>query len=206
LGLRRHFCYKTCERLCGLGDVSVDIKAIARKRALAQRAKVHARDHVYSGRACQLLTTFLAPHYGKVIAGYMPIKSEIDPLPAMHALSSHGPVAVPIVKAKATPLQFDTWTPETDMVPGAFGASVPRVSIPIVPNVLIVPLVAFNRAGHRLGYGGGFYDRTLAKLRETRDVFAVGFAYDGQEMSDFPVSRYDIPLDAIVTEGEVFTL
>ena len=187
-------------------DVSVDLKAIARKRALAQRGAVHARDRSDADVASTLLTTFLAPHYGKVIAGYMPIKSEINPLPAMKTLSKQGPVAVPIVEAKATPLRFDLWTPDTEMIPGAFGASVPKHSEPIVPDVLIVPLVAFNRAGHRLGYGGGFYDRTLAKLRAERDVFAVGFAYSGQEMADFPISRYDVPLDAIVTENEVFTL
>lgn len=195
-----------CERPSVLVDMSVDLKAIARKRALAQRGTVHAREASGAAVACQLLTAFLTPHYGKVIAGYMPIKSEIDPRPAMSALAKFGPVAVPVVKAKDTALRFDTWTPEAEMTPGTFGAMVPKVSVPIVPDVLIVPLVAFNRAGHRLGYGGGFYDRTLAQLRETRDVFAVGFAYSGQEMADFPVSRYDVALDAIVTDGEVFTL
>lgn len=186
--------------------MSVDLKAIARKRAFAQRAKIHERDRAHAGIAAQLLATFLTPHYGKTIAGYMPIKSEIDPTPAMTSLSLHGPVAVPIVEAKDAPLRFDAWAPDIEMVPGAFGASVPKQSVPIVPDVLIVPLVAFNRAGHRLGYGGGFYDRTLAQLRETRDVFAVGFAYSGQEMRDFPVSKYDVPLDAIVTESEIFTV
>ncbi|SEK59092.1 5-formyltetrahydrofolate cyclo-ligase [Pacificibacter marinus] len=187
-------------------DVSVDLKAIARKRALEQRGIAHLRDQERAAQAGALLTGFLTPYFGKVIAGYMPIKSEIDPLPAMHFLSKQGPVAVPVVEAKATPLRFDTWTPKAQMVAGAYGAQVPKVSKPVVPDVLIVPLVAFNRAGHRLGYGGGFYDRTLAKLRETQDVFAVGFAYSGQEMSDFPVTQFDVPLDAIVTEAEVFTL
>lgn len=187
-------------------DVSVDLKAIARKRALAQRGVVHERDRANAGLAATLLTNFLSPYHGMAIGGYMPINSEIDPLPAMQALSAHGPVAVPVVEAKAAPLRFDIWTPEMEMIEGAFGARVPKISEPIVPDVLIVPLVAFNRAGHRLGYGGGFYDRTLAKLRETGDVFAVGFAYGGQEMSDFPVSQFDAPLDAIVTDGEVFTL
>lgn len=184
----------------------VDLKVIARKRALAQRGVVHARDGAGAGTASTLLSTFLTPYYGKVIAGYMPIKSEIDPLQAMQTLSEYGPVAVPIVEAKATPLRFDLWTPDTEMIPGVFGALVPKHSKPVVPDVLIVPLVAFNRAGHRLGYGGGFYDRTLAKLRAERDVFAVGFAYSGQEMADFPTSRYDLPLGAIVTENEVFTV
>lgn len=189
-----------------MSGMSVDLKAIARKRALKQRGAVHARDCGAAAMAAKLLTTFLAPHYGKTIAGYMPIQSEIDPMPAMQALSKQGPVAVPIVEAKAAPLRFDLWAPDIDMISGAFGASVPKHSKPVVPDVLIVPLVAFNRAGHRLGYGGGFYDRTLAKLRAERDVFAVGFAYSGQEMADFPISRFDVPLDAIVTESEIITL
>lgn len=191
-----------------MADKSVDLKAIARKRAFAQRALAHAEDHdgSVSELAKTVLVNFLEPYFGKVVAGYMPIRSEIDPLPAMHHLWRHGPVAVPIVESAAAPLRFDTWTPDTPMEAGAFGAMVPRVSVPIVPDVLIVPLVAFNRAGHRLGYGGGFYDRTLAKLRAEQDVLAVGFAYAGQEMADFPIGKYDAPLDAIVTETKVFIL
>jgi 5-formyltetrahydrofolate cyclo-ligase len=189
-----------------MADISVDLKAVARKKALAQRALAHECGQNFNAQATVLLTKFLTPYFGKIIAGYMPIKSELDPLPCMHTLSAQGPVAVPVVEAKATPLRFDTWTPDHEMIVGAFGVSVPKVSIPVVPDVVIVPLVAFNRQGHRLGYGGGFYDRTLEKLRTSKNVIAVGFAYSGQEMSDFPVSPCDAKLDAIVTENEVFTL
>ncbi|RPE72060.1 5-formyltetrahydrofolate cyclo-ligase [Pacificibacter maritimus] len=189
-----------------MAGISVDLKAIARKKALKTRGIVHGRDQGLNAQATVLLTNFLTPYFGKVIAGYMPIRSEINPLPCMQNLTEHGPVAVPVVEANAAPLRFDLWTSQTEMVEGAFGAAVPKHSSPVTPDVVIVPLVAFNRAGHRLGYGGGFYDRTLAKLRKSQDVFAVGFAYAGQEMSDFPVSHFDAPLDAIVTETEVFTV
>lgn len=114
-------------------------------------------------------------------------------------------VAVPVVEREAAPLRFDLWTPETEMVAGRYGAEVPAVSEPVTPEIVIVPLLAFNRQGHRLGYGGGYYDRTLAKLRAQGDVIVVGLAYSGQEMGDFPVAPTDAPLDAIVTENEVMT-
>lgn len=185
--------------------IEVDLKAIARKRALAQRAKAHAARGHADEQAAALLVNFLTPVFGRIIAGYMPIQTEIDPLPAMRVLAEHGPVAVPVVTAPAQPLRFDLWSDDAPMVKGAHGALIPAVSRPVVPDVLIVPLVAYNRAGHRLGYGGGYYDRTLAQLRAEKDVFAVGLAYSGQEMPDFPVARTDAPLNAIVTEREVLT-
>lgn len=184
-------------------------KTALRIRAKAARDAARAQSEALGGaaarQATQLLLGFLTPHSGKLTAGYMPLGSELNPLDAMVRLHTRGPVAVPIVEAKARPLRFDLWTPETEMVPGAFGALIPAVSKPVVPEVVIVPLLAFNRDGHRLGYGGGFYDRTLAKLRAKGPVFAVGLAYAGQEAHDVPVEPTDAPLDAIVTEREVLT-
>ncbi|WP_417269986.1 5-formyltetrahydrofolate cyclo-ligase [Celeribacter sp.] len=185
---------------------TVDLKALARNVARDRRAEAHAGRAQTAGQARQLLMGFLTPYFGKTIAGYMPIHTEIDPLPLMAALADHGPVCVPVVERNAAPLRFDRWTPETEMVEGAFGAEVPAHSTPVTPQIVIVPLLAFNREGHRLGYGGGFYDRTLAQLRaEGGKVMAVGLAYAGQEMRDFPVSSLDAPLDAIVTEAEILT-
>ena len=184
----------------------VDLKALARDVARDRRAKAHTAHAQLAHQACQLLVGFLTPHAGKVTAGYMPIQTEIDPLPAMTMLATHGPVCVPVVERKAAPLRFDLWTPDCEMMRGAYGADVPARSDPVVPQIIIVPLLAFNRDGHRLGYGGGFYDRTLAQLRDTDSaVMAIGLAYSGQEMRDFPVSPLDAPLDAIVTETEVMT-
>lgn len=182
-----------------------EIKAGARKHARAARQKAHEVGGLYAAQAAQLLVGFLADQKGKVIAGYMPIGTEIDPRPAMIQLSQTAQLAVPVVVQKAHPLRFDRWSPEADMVPGAFGARVPKASEPVVPDVVIVPMLAFDRNGHRLGYGGGFYDRTLAALRAQQDVFAVGLAYAAQELKGLPFEATDAPLDAIVTEREVLT-
>ena len=133
----------------------------------------------------------------------MPIRTEIDPLPAMTEASAHGPVGVPVIDAPATPLRFALWTPETVMTDGPFGARIPADPTFIEPEIVIVPLLAFDRRGGRLGYGGGFYDRTLEQLRARRSTLAIGFAFAGQETDDLPVEATDQPLDLIVTEAGI---
>ena len=86
------------------------------------------------------------------------------------------------------------------MIPGAFGAEIPQSPEYFEPEILIVPLLAFNRQGGRLGYGGGFYDRTIEMLRAKRPTLAIGFAFAGQETDDLPLEPTDQPLDLIVTE------
>lgn len=195
--------------MTGLNGTTTALKTALRTRAKAARDAAHAQSEALGGaaarQATQLLLGFLTPHAGKMTAGYMPLGSELDPRAAMARLHTRGPVAVPVVEAKAQPLRFDLWMPDMEMLPGAFGALIPVSSAPVVPEVVIVPMLAFNRDGHRLGYGGGFYDRTLAKLRASGPVFAVGLAYAGQEAHDVPVEPTDAPLDAIVTEREVLT-
>lgn len=171
-------------------------KAVMRDVALAARAVAHAAGQ---GAASDHLRTELAPWHGKVLAGYMPMRSEIDPLPAMSDWA--GPVCVPVVVERAAPLRFRRWTPEARMVPGNFGALIPESGDWLVPEVLIVPLVAFDRRGGRLGYGGGFYDRTLQALRAHGPVAAIGFAFAAQEVPDVPTEPTDQPLDLIVTES-----
>ena len=147
------------------------------------------------------VSALLAGHRGVPVSGYMAMRSEIDPLPAMEEAAAHGPVCVPVVEAKAQPLKFALWEPGCEMVDGPFGARVPRALEFIEPEILIVPLVAFSRSGGRLGYGGGFYDRTLERLRARRPTLAVGFAYGAQEAPALPLEPTDQPLDVIVTEA-----
>lgn len=173
-------------------------KAAARKAAFAARAAAHAAGQ---GDACDHLRAVLAPHAGKVLAGYMPMRTEIDPLPAMAA--HQGPVCVPVILGKGRPLAFCEWTPDARMVPGEFGAQIPEAGDWLTPQVLIVPLVAFDGQGGRLGYGGGFYDRTLEGLRARGDVLAVGFAFDAQRLDCLPLEPTDQRLDLIVTERGV---
>lgn len=139
-----------------------------------------------------------------VLSGYMPMRNEIDPLPAMRA--HPGPVCVPVIVAKAQPLDFHRWVPDGDMVEGQFKALIPSARDALTPHALIVPLLAFDRAGYRLGYGGGFYDRTLQRLRENGPVLAVGFAFCEQETDHLPRDATDQCLDAIITPSELIAV
>ena len=176
-------------------------KAQARKRGFARRKAAHGS--VDPAPAQTALAGLLAMHPDAVVSGYMPIRSEIDPLPAMARRAGQGAVCVPVIDGPDLPLRFRAWTPTAMMVAGPFGALVPHAGAFVVPSLLIVPLVAFDAAGYRLGYGGGFYDRTLAGLRAAGDVLAVGFAYAAQEEASLPVEQTDQPLDGIVTERGV---
>ncbi|MEM7597424.1 MAG: 5-formyltetrahydrofolate cyclo-ligase [Pseudomonadota bacterium] len=177
-----------------------EIKAAARKAAFARRKDAHA---VASAGSAAHLSELLAGHRGVPLAGYMPIRTEIDPLPAMAEAAAHGPVGVPVIQGEGRPLEFSRWEPEGALRDGAFGARVPVVDDFFDPEILIVPLVAFDRQGGRLGYGGGFYDRTLERLRARRATLAIGFAYSAQEADTLPLEPTDQPLDMIITEREV---
>lgn len=178
----------------------MDVKAAARATAFARRAEAFAAGQ---GQAAEILADYLAPHKGKILSGYMPMRSEIDPLPAMAA--HQGPVGVPVIVAKAAPLRFREWSPGCRLVEGTFKALVPVEGAWLEPEVVIVPMLAWDRRGYRLGYGGGFYDRTLELLRSRGPVLAVGFAFAAQEMAEVPIDEFDQRLDAVVTEKGVTT-
>lgn len=175
-------------------------KAAARKTAFARR-KV-AFEQASPAQSAHL-SEVLAGYRGVPLAGYMPIRSEISPLPAMAEAAAHGPVGVPVIQAAATPLEFSRWEPDGALKEGPFGAKVPVVDDFFDPEILIVPLVAFDVKGGRLGYGGGFYDRTLERLRARRATLAIGFAFEAQEADGLPLEPTDQPLDMIVTESRV---
>lgn len=179
-----------------------EIKAAARKAAFARR-KV-AFDTRFPGAAGRL-SEVLAGYRGVPLSGYMPIRTEIDPVSAMAEAAAYGPVGVPVIQAAGKPLKFSRWTPEGPLKDGPFGARVPEVDDYFDPEILIVPLVAFDANGGRLGYGGGFYDRTLEGLRGKRATLAIGFAFDAQEAQDLPLEPTDQPLDMVVTESRVLT-
>jgi 5-formyltetrahydrofolate cyclo-ligase len=177
-----------------------ETKAAARKAAFAVRKPLFEKAN---GAQAGYLSEVLAGYRGVPVSGFMPIRTEIDPRAAMAEASAHGPVGVPVIEAEARPLTFARWTPDTAMVAGAFGAAVPAVLEFFEPEILIVPLLSFDRRGGRLGYGGGFYDRTLEMLRARRATLAIGFAFAGQEVTAAPLEATDQPLDLIVTEAGV---
>ncbi|MFN4102692.1 MAG: 5-formyltetrahydrofolate cyclo-ligase, partial [Pararhodobacter sp.] len=130
------------------------------------------------------LVAALAPFAGAVLAGYWPMRDEADPRVGMAAHA--GPLCLPVVTGKGQPLLFRRWQGEV-LEAGSWGTSHPPDSAPVLtPSVLIVPLAGFDRQGNRLGYGGGFYDRTLQMLRETGPVHAIGLAFACQELPAIP--------------------
>lgn len=179
-------------------------KAAARAAAFARRKVAFAGGD--DGSGARRLLEVLKPWRGKVIAGYVPMLTEIDPLPAMADLARDGAVCVPVIAGRGMPLVFHRWTPDAPMIDGPFGARVPAESVEVEPQVLIVPLVAFDRNGGRLGYGGGFYDRTLERLRARRPTVAIGFAWAAQEADALPLEPTDQPLDMVVTEAGIIPL
>jgi 5-formyltetrahydrofolate cyclo-ligase len=181
------------------GAELVAIKKAARAAALARRAEAAEVGDGAAGAA--RLREVLADKGARVLSGYMPMRGEIDPLPAMAAHA--GRVCVPVTPPRGNPLSFREWTPDARMVEGPFKAMVPEDGDWLVPEVLIVPLLAFDRRGYRLGYGGGYYDRTLESLRSKGPVTAIGYAWAAQETDAVPLEPTDQPLDLIVTDAGV---
>lgn len=181
-------------------------KAELRRQAMARRRTAHADR---AAAAAAVLAETLPPAIdsrGKTIAAYWPIGDEIDCRPAMERLAAAGlEVVLPVVAGQGQVLLFRVWKPEDQLEDGPFGTSHPATRAAVrIPDVVLLPLVAFDQAGHRLGYGAGYYDRTLAALRGGGDdVLAVGLAYDEQEIDQVPADIHDQVMDAVVTDRRV---
>ena len=176
------------------------IAARERRRAAAADAPEDVAE-----RAAERFLHSLAPRPGTVVSGYWPVRDELDARPLMRRLIERGcTCALPVVVAAGQPLIFRTWSPGVEMEEAALGIPVPSSrSAAVDPDLLLVPLLAFSSSGYRLGYGGGYYDRTLADLRQRfASVLAVGYAYSAQELEDVPRDDKDERLDWIVTERE----
>ncbi len=182
-------------------------KAALRACAKARRAELHARIAVTASDAVPGVVA-RTPELGNALragvpaAAYWPIGSELDPGPLLRHWAAVGLVcALPVVVRAGMPLVFRRWRPEMELVAGDFGTSVPpEGGEAVVPDVIFAPLLAADRTGGRLGYGAGFYDRTLAALRSAGSVLAVGLAYHGQIVDHVPSEPDDEPLDWLVTE------
>lgn len=187
------------------GDV-LDLKRRARTAANAARAHAHK---TLGDRAGLMLAQHELPIERRTdrasLSGFYPYQAEINVLPMLARLVSEGwQTALPVVMAKGAPLTFRAWAPGEPTGRGIWDIHIPlETASELQPDVLLVPMLAFDRRGYRLGYGGGFYDRTLAELRKLKPVTAIGVAYAEQEMAEVPVSDYDEPLDWILTERGV---
>jgi 5-formyltetrahydrofolate cyclo-ligase len=177
--------------------------ASAAKKSLRALARQKRRTLVDPEAGRALRDIFLAAGFplssGLIIGGYWPLGSEIDSRPLLTSLANSGiRCALPVVTGPDRPLIFRQWRPGDELVPGQEGGPIPNAAAPeLSPDLLLVPLLAFDNKGYRLGQGGGYYDRTLATLR----VLAIGLAYVGQEIDEVPHEAHDVRLDWIVTEA-----
>ena len=184
-----------------------EIKRKARGAASKLRAAAHDQWKDVAGEALAQRGLPAGLNLAKgIVSGFIPYKSEISTVPLMNALRRQGwQTCLPVVVGAEQPLVFRSWTPGEPLVPGVWEIPVPVETAPeVLPDVLLVPMLAFDRAGYRLGYGGGFYDRTLEKLRARKKVVAIGVAYGAQMVDEVPRGPYDAPLDYVMTETETF--
>jgi 5-formyltetrahydrofolate cyclo-ligase len=163
-------------------------------------AKVRAAEAI-AERGSGLVAELQGPARQGAVSGFASLPEELNIWPLLRRLhATEVPLALPVVEGKGRPLVFRAWTPGDAMDKGVWGIPQPKAERPLVePDILLVPLLAFDARGWRLGYGGGFYDRTLAGLRARKGIVAVGLAYDEQRIDAVPHLDYDQQLDWVLT-------
>jgi 5-formyltetrahydrofolate cyclo-ligase len=180
-------------------------KADLRTAALDRRDALTGEQRAAAAQAVALRGLPIDIGRGSVVAGYSPIRNEIDPAPLMVKFAAQGArLALPVITARGQSLRFRVWSAGDRLLPGPLGILEPSPAAPeIVPDIILVPLAAFDRAGHRIGYGAGHYDRTLAQLRKSRAVTAIGLAFAVQEVQAVPALPHDVALDYVLTETQM---
>lgn len=181
-------------------------KATLRAAALAGRDALSEVKRTAAARAIARRGLPVEITSGTVVAGYSAIRSELDPTPLMQALAAQGArLALPVITARGQSLRFRVWHPGDRLLPGSLGILEPSpAAAEVVPDIVLVPLAAFDRTGHRIGYGAGHYDRTLAHLHKSKGFAAIGLAFSGQEVAAVPALQHDVALDYVLTETKVF--
>jgi 5-formyltetrahydrofolate cyclo-ligase len=181
-------------------------KAELRAAALARRDALSPEQRSVAAQAVATRGLPFAIVAGMVVSGYSPIRSEIDPMPLMHKVAAQGArLALPAVTARGQALVFRSWSVAERMVLGGLGILEPSpAAAELVPDVMLVPLAAFDRLGHRIGYGAGHYDYTFAHLRRSKPVTGVGVAFAAQEIEAVPALAHDVALDYVLTETRTF--
>jgi 5-formyltetrahydrofolate cyclo-ligase len=182
-----------------------DAKAAIRRDARARRDALPPDMRAAAAQAIAARPFPVAVSPGMIVSAFMPMKSEINPLPLMRALADAGArLALPVVAGRGKPLVMRAYALGETLAAGVWGIREPKPDAPeVLPDVVIVPLLAFARDGHRIGYGAGYYDMTLANLRAKKTIHAVGIAFAAQEIASVPTTPRDAPLDLVLTEREV---
>ncbi|MEJ0078468.1 MAG: 5-formyltetrahydrofolate cyclo-ligase [Alphaproteobacteria bacterium] len=189
-------------------DAVSELKSIVRKDALMRRDAIPAAERAQAAEAIAARAFPLAIKPGTIVSGFMPLKTEINPLPLMRKLAAAGArLALPCIAGRGKPLTMRAFAFGDELASGQWGIREPKADVrQVAPDILLVPLLAFDRIGHRIGYGAGYYDMTIAKLRAAKPVIAVGIAFAAQEIEQVPVTPRDARLDLVLTEREVIDL
>jgi 5-formyltetrahydrofolate cyclo-ligase len=192
-------------------EISMSSDAVSQKKSLraemlAAREKVTPEAAKAAGIEVAKRLVELVPESADVVAGYRAVRGEIDVTEAMAQLSERGhALSLPVVPDTGKPLKFRRWRLGDTLAMGRFGIEIPPESEPeLVPDTVLVPLVAFDKRGHRLGYGAGFYDATITHLRRVKSVQVIGVAFAAQQADHIPDEPHDEALDAVVTERGIY--
>ena len=180
------------------------LKTALRRATLARRDALPPAERMAAGLAIAERGLPVEVTPGTVVSGFSPLKSEISPLPLLRRLADAGAsLALPVVIGRGQPLVMRAWSFGAPLVSGVWGIREPPADAPeLFPDILIVPLLAFDRRGHRIGYGAGYYDMTVARLRAMKPVTAIGIAFATQEIAAVPATPRDARLDLVLTERE----
>jgi len=184
---------------------AISTKAALRREVLARRGLVVAGDAAaaFARRLADVGAAFATETAAKIASAYWSIKDEASTFPLLEKLAMLGvATALPVMQGRWAPLCFRLWKMGEPLGAAKWGIMEPLPAPEVFPDLLFVPLLGFDRAGNRLGYGAGFYDRTLAKLRAMQPMTAVGVAYAVQELSAIPSEAYDQKLDYVLTDRE----
>jgi 5-formyltetrahydrofolate cyclo-ligase len=180
-------------------------KADLRQEALARRDALPADARAAAVETVAARGLPVAVAAGVTVSGFVPMRSEINPMPLLRRLAAGGAeLALPVVVGRGKPLIMRAWSFGAPLEAGVWGIRQPPADAPeVFPDFLIVPLAAFDRTGHRIGYGAGYYDMTIRRLRAMKPVIAIGIAFAAQEIPAVPAGPHDERLDLVLTEREV---
>jgi 5-formyltetrahydrofolate cyclo-ligase len=180
-------------------------KAELRRAALARRESLPTQLRAAAATAIAEFAPRIELRPGAIVSGYSPLKTEMNPVPLMRRLAERGAqLALPVVKGRGEPLIMRGWSFGEGLESGVWGIREPKAESPeVFPDILLVPLLAFDRSGYRIGYGAGYYDMTINRLRAAKTIVAIGVAFASQEVEEVPNTPRDARLDLVLTEQDM---